>query len=683
MKKVLLLTLVIISLQSFGQSVTISPSNNSPMINASGTTNGILIPRMTQAQRTAIVSPAAGLLVYQTDGTVGFYVQKSSLAFATNWELISEGRNFLDTSLSNGDDIYTTNTGKVGIGTPNPSEKLTVQTGTGYGISHTNGSTTVSTYVSSTAGWLGTKSAHPLYFYTNSGNSQMTLSTAGNVGIGITSPNAPLQFSNAAVNRKVVLYDVSNNDHQYYGFGINGSTLRYQVDVPSSNHIFYVGTSSSTSNELMRIQGNGNVGIGTNLPNKILDVNGRMRLRHNGNTSGIWHDKATGGETIFTGLFNDDHYAVSGVNGWKLYFNASNGNIGVNKIPTVPLTFDNTDGSKIMLGHDLGLSYSGISTDANRILVHTVDEDKDIAFGKYAGVNFNPNVTIKGNGIVGIGAATPTIAGLVVDKAVGNAHAVFGSNTTGVSIESSYPGLSFNGYYSTGRRPLANGFVGGLSMNPSTGMVSIYNTATSGTAGTVVTGIERVLVSNTGNVGIGKTPNASIDVARGTGGDGTAALAGTQWVSHFNYSTAENTYIRGGKNAAKVFINDLSGLGSVQVGVSTTPSGYKMSIDGKLIATEIDVLVTPWPDYVFKPSYKLKSLVEVEKFIAQNGHLPNIPKADEIENKSLALGNMAKLQMEKIEELTLYLIEINKRLEKVESENLILKTELKTIKSQN
>jgi Chaperone of endosialidase len=80
----------------------------------------------------------------------------------------------------------------------------------------------------------------------------------GNIGIGTGTPNAPLQFFNNAINRKIVLYETVNNDHQYYGFGINAAVLRYQVDGTSSNHIFYAGTSATTSNELFRIIGNGN-----------------------------------------------------------------------------------------------------------------------------------------------------------------------------------------------------------------------------------------------------------------------------------------------------------------------------------------------------------------------------------------------------------------------------------------
>lgn len=108
--------------------------------------------------------------------------------------------------------------------------------------------------------------------------------TPGNVGIGTTAPNAPLQFSNDVVNRKLVLYASGNNDHQYIGFGVNAGALRYQVDTSGTDHVFYTGSSASASTELMRIRGNGNVGIGTNAPIALLHVYG---LGTSGGTTGL------------------------------------------------------------------------------------------------------------------------------------------------------------------------------------------------------------------------------------------------------------------------------------------------------------------------------------------------------------------------------------------------------------
>jgi hypothetical protein len=120
-------------------------------------------------------------------------------------------------------------------------------------------------------GFAAKGSSGNLIFSTNA-TERMRINGAGNIGVGTTIPNAPLQFSNALQNRKIVLYESGNNDHQYYGLGINGSTFRYQVSTTGDNHVFYAGTSSSSSTELMRIQGNGNVGLGNSNPAERLHI---------------------------------------------------------------------------------------------------------------------------------------------------------------------------------------------------------------------------------------------------------------------------------------------------------------------------------------------------------------------------------------------------------------------------
>ena len=100
----------------------------------------------------------------------------------------------------------------------------------------------------------------------------MYINPTGQVGIGTSNQNAPLQLANTLANRKLVLYDTFNNDHQYYGFGIQSGTLRYQVDATTSAHIFYAATSASASSELMRLTGTGNLGIGTNSPSSTLHI---------------------------------------------------------------------------------------------------------------------------------------------------------------------------------------------------------------------------------------------------------------------------------------------------------------------------------------------------------------------------------------------------------------------------
>ncbi|MCO5269900.1 MAG: hypothetical protein M9897_13510 [Brumimicrobium sp.] len=88
--------------------------------------------------------------------------------------------------------------------------------------------------------------------------------------------------------------------------------------------------------------------------------------------------------------------------------------------------------------------------------------------------------------------------------------------------------------------------------------------------------------------------------------------------------------------------------------------------NGLLRTREVKVDVEAWPDYVFHDHYNLMPLNEVKDFINQHGHLPNVPSAKEIEENGVNLGESAKISLEKIEELTLYLFELNERLNEQE-----------------
>ncbi len=315
----------------------------------------------------------------------------------------------------------------------------------------------------------------------------------------------------------------------------------------------------------------------------------------------------------------------------------------------------------------------------------------------------------------------------------------------------------------------------GLSVNG--GAITTYNNNVSGIENMVIDGrqLQAAFSSNFltapkpstmfinpfgGNVGIRtNTANATLTVSRGTGIDGTAAFFGTTHVSHFNFSTNEDTYIRGGKNGSKVIINDNNALGNVgiglsnprcrltilsntiagnnntevlqvagknamaifsnengadygyikavtdnsqtpqfpragleigtgpgdlyfttnytpilmingttnNVGIGTSTPNEKLSVNGNIRSKEVVVELANWPDYVFDKSYELTPLIEVENFIKANNHLPNIPSANEIENNGLKVGDVQKRMMEKIEELTLYVIELKKEIELLKS----------------
>ncbi len=114
--------------------------------------------------------------------------------------------------------------------------------------------------------------------------------------------------------------------------------------------------------------------------------------------------------------------------------------------------------------------------------------------------------------------------------------------------------------------------------------------------------------------------------------------------------------------------------GNLGIGIETP--GEKLSVNGNIRAREIKVETSNWPDYVFKPSYNLLPLRATEQFILTNGHLPDVPKAEEVESNGVSLGEMNKILLKKVEELTLHLIEkdkmlddVNRRLKKIEDKN--------------
>jgi len=92
-------------------------------------------------------------------------------------------------------------------------------------------------------------------------------------------------------------------------------------------------------------------------------------------------------------------------------------------------------------------------------------------------------------------------------------------------------------------------------------------------------------------------------------------------------------------------------------------SGYisQLEVPGTIHAKEVKVDLTGWSDFVFHPAYKLKPLTEVEHYIQTNGHLENIPSAEQVEKNGVSIGEMQAKLLEKVEELTLYVIEQNKK----------------------
>lgn len=109
--------------------------------------------------------------------------------------------------------------------------------------------------------------------------------------------------------------------------------------------------------------------------------------------------------------------------------------------------------------------------------------------------------------------------------------------------------------------------------------------------------------------------------------------------------------------------------GSLGINTAESPIGYSLFVGGNVLCTELTVkLVSEWPDYVFTDSYNRMGLLATEAYINEFGRLPKMPSAEEVAEKGIEIGELNALLLEKIEELTLELIELRKEVDQLKSE---------------
>ncbi len=125
--------------------------------------------------------------------------------------------------------------------------------------------------------------------------------------------------------------------------------------------------------------------------------------------------------------------------------------------------------------------------------------------------------------------------------------------------------------------------------------------------------------------------------------------------------------------------------GNVAIGTNSFGGQYRLYVAGKIAAyDEIKVFTngTSFPDYVFAPEYKLRSLKDTETYIKENHHLPEVPSAAEIAKEGMSLNGMSEILLKKIEEMTLYLIEMKKDSDILKKENEELKKRLEILENK-
>lgn len=368
-----------------------------------------------------------------------------------------------------------------------------------------------------------------------------------------------------------------------------------------------------TVNNLLSVKGNalvdGNVGIGVPSPAEKLEVNGNVKI-----TAAFIGKNLQVEEGNFTG----------------------NAGIGQNLSVTGTASFT---GAADMTQ----LTVSG-NMQSNSLQVGTGSVDGPLAVGG--------NTTINGN--TGLGVAEP-LERLEVEGNVKVSNTLFAASleSEGISLQNG----TIANQLKVGGNALVAGKVGIGNEEPAEMLDVTGNIRTSGELLGQSLAVEQGNFS--GNLGVGQ----SLVVG------GSADFSG-------NTSFKQNVEITNSLNVSKIQVQEISfadaaGNFKTPVGFGTTvvPAGYQVAVNGSILTTSVEVSeYNNWPDYVFEKHYKLLSLTQIKDYINKNGHLPNIPSANEVKENGYNLSEMDAMLLEKIEELTLYLIDLKEENEELRKE---------------
>ena len=546
MKKTIASLLMVSAVQfAIAQSVGIGTNtpNSSAQLEVTSISKGLLIPRMTTLQRTAIGSPANGLMVYDTNLSAFYFYNGNS----GSWNAVNSGGSGGNNWATTGNNIYNSNTGNVGIGlTAGMKEKFSLK---------------------------------------------------GNLFITHRDPN-----------------DISNGGNRatinLHGDGIGGSRINFlNTDTTVGAYINYYKLSSQlkdfslnngTNTSQLSLNENGNVGVGK-IPTEKLDVNGTIRSRED---VIVDNNLTAAGKIEGAGIVSTAGLTVA---------NASIFGSAVYGVTTAQFTGQITSNTGITINDAAGTLTLKNSTDDKGFVQLS---GNDLRTGTFS-TNSTGRFIVRTGGTNNLIVASDGKTGLGVDDPQAKLHINSGASTEALRITGNTNSII---RFMTGATEKSYIYAAGNDLNISTvqpgGLLRLNG--------------ELYVDKSNGRVGVGTvTPDQKLHV----NGNGIVS-------------------------------------GNLRVGSVPVPSGYKLAIEGKVICEEVRVKLASsgWPDYVFSNNYRLSPLWEVEKFIKKNKHLPNIPSADEVEKEGIAVGDMQKKMMEKIEELTLYIIELKREIDSIKKQ---------------
>lgn len=264
----------------------------------------------------------------------------------------------------------------------------------------------------------------------------------------------------------------------------------------------------------------------------------------------------------------------------------------------------------------------------------------------------------------------------------GNNNSFLGSlsgyfNTTG--HDNVFSGHKAGYKNTTGFGNVFNGFIAGE--NNTTGDDNVFVGNRAGTKNS--TGYQNTFLGTiAGNDNTNGTKNVFLGYGAGYKNTTGNANVFIGYRAGFNATGSNKLYIDNTSTASPLIYGDFSANG---VGINTNKLSdgeinYTLSVNGKVRATEVKVY-TGWADYVFEEDYKLRSLQAVEQYIKQYKHLPDVPSAKVVEKQGIFVGEMHATLLRKIEELTLYIIQLEKDKKTIKTQYTQLNARLKTLEN--
>ncbi len=525
--------------------------------------------------------------------------------------------------------------------------------------------------------FIGTTDAKDLYFKTSNATG-FVLKSTGKIGIGTTTPTGHFDISDSSIFSAVGIANITTRwtgavdvrglkaivkPSPGYGYGLDAVGgfigVKGQADATTYTSEAYGvwGTATGSAGLRMALRGDAQ-GTGTAL-------NYGVYATANSATSGTNFGVYASAQNS-TGVNYGVYSTVTGTNSYAGYFSGrlyASGNVGLGvTAPSRRLEIGN--GRIRFNGYMAGGYASGIEfgdsagTTTNKGFIGMYN-DKALGFYGFAGAGYAWIYDVT-NGNTGFGTVTPPSRLDVVDGAAATVGSFATTRTGTVDVIGVKSTALANNGYGIGMDVKA-GYKGiNVSITPNTtrtsygSYISLVRGSAANYTGTSYGSYVTTSGGNGINYGVYATTIGGLTASYGM----YASCTGFANVNYGIYATAKNGMQ---KNWAGYFSGNTYATNLV-LGNDTAPAtGYALTVGGKIIAEEVKVQLQPFPDYVFESNYSLRPLEEVEQYINDNKHLPGMPTACEAEEGNVGLGELNRKLVEKVEELTLYVIELKKQ----------------------